>query len=193
MSDSAPAISTDPHGPRTAIDPTRFREVLGRYPTGIVVVTAMHEQQAVGMAVNSFTSVSLTPPLVGFFAAEGSTTWPKIQRAGMFCVNVLREDKPGISRQFAAKGAQKFAGISWRHAGSGAPVLDDAAAWIDCRLERVEQTGDHYLVLGQVVDLGARHSPGPLIAYRGDYGGYRPRHESCRSHKRKGSHDHDAH
>ncbi|GAA3733373.1 flavin reductase (DIM6/NTAB) family NADH-FMN oxidoreductase RutF [Spinactinospora alkalitolerans] len=163
------------HSAPATIDPARFRDVLGHYPTGIVVITAMHEQAPVGMAVGSFTSVSLTPALVGFFATRESTTWPKVREAGTFCVNVLGEEHQDICRLFATRGADKFAGLGWEPGDSGAPILDDAAAWIDCRLDRAEELGDHYLALGRVVDLGAKRASGPLIFYRGDYGGYRRR------------------
>ncbi len=173
MSTFTPMTSTAPPSRPATIDPANFRHVLGHYPTGVVVVTAVYDHTPVGMAVGTFTSVSLAPTLVGFFAARESTTWPRIHEAGMFCVNVLGEEHQDICRQFATRGADKFAGLDWEPGDSGAPVLDDAAAWVDCRLDRVVETGDHYLALGQVLDLGTKRASGPLIAYRGDYGGYR--------------------
>ncbi|MGW1026458.1 flavin reductase family protein [Streptomyces sp. NPDC002577] len=159
--------------PAGEIDPAHFRRVLGGYPTGVAVVTAMHEGAPVGMAVGSFTSVSLSPALVGFFPDSSSTTWPRIREAGAFCVNVLGEDHQDVCRLFATRGADKFGSLGWQPGASGAPVLDDALSWIDCRLERVHEAGDHFLALGRVVDLGAQQAGGPLIFYRGSYGGYR--------------------
>lgn len=160
--------------PRTGeIDPGCFRQVLGSYPTGVVVVTAMHENEPVGMAVGTFTSVSLSPALVGFFAQASSTTWPRIREAGAFCVNILGEEHHDVCRRFATRGADKFGSLGWSPGTSGAPVLDDALSWIDCRLERVDEAGDHFLVLGRVLDLSAQQTGGPLIFYRGNYGGYR--------------------
>ncbi|MER5755326.1 flavin reductase family protein [Streptomyces sp. NPDC002088] len=168
---TGPAAETEPV--HSEIDPAYFRRVLGNYPTGVAVVTAMHEDEPVGMAVGSFTSVSLNPALVGFFPDASSTTWPRIRQAGAFCVNILGEDHQGLCRLFATRGADKFGSLNWAPGASGAPVLDDAISWIDCRLERVDEAGDHFLALGRVLDLGARPESAPLIFYRGSYGGYR--------------------
>ncbi|TQM77724.1 flavin reductase family protein [Thermopolyspora flexuosa] len=158
---------------RGEVDPATMRRVLSHYPTGVVAVTAMHDGEPVGMAVGSFTSVSLRPALVGFFPDSGSTTWPRIRAAGAFCVNVLGEEHEELCRRFATRGADKFASLGWEPGETGSPILDDATAWIDCRLDAVLETGDHYLALGRVVDLGVKKATGPLIFYRGGYGGLR--------------------
>lgn len=160
--------------PREDVDPDTMRRVLGHYPTGVVAITAVHDGEPVGMAVGSFTSVSLRPALVGFFADAGSTTWPRIRAAGAFCVNVLGEAHQDVCRRFATRGADKFRELRWEPGATGSPVLHDAISWIDCRLEAVHAAGDHFLALGRVADLGVRPTGGgPLIFYRGGYGGYR--------------------
>ena len=93
-----------------AFDSARFRQVLGHFPTGVCVVAAMHEGSPVGMAIGSFFSISLEPPLVGFCAGKTSSSWAKLRDIGQFCVSVLADDQEGVSRRFASKEADKFAG-----------------------------------------------------------------------------------
>lgn len=156
------------------VDGLRMREVLGHHPTGVAIVTAPGDPP-VGLAVGSFTSVSLDPPLVGFFVDRGSSTWPRIEAAGAFCANVVGDHQEDLCRLFATKGADRFASCGWRPGLSGAPRIDDSVAWIDCRIDRVVETGDHQLVLGRVLelDLPAAHRT-PLVFHRGGYGGVAP-------------------
>ena len=107
------------------IDAARYRKVLGHFATGVTVITAMDGDEPTGMAANSFTSVSIEPPLVLFCAAKSSSTWPRIRAAGHFCVNILADDQEEICRLFATKGAERFKGVGWRTGDSGAPVLHD--------------------------------------------------------------------
>ena len=159
LSDSAPTI-----------DAANYRRVLGHFATGITVITAMDGDEPIGMAANSVTSVSLDPPLVMFCAAHASTTWPRIRDAGHFCVNVLAEDQEEICRLFATKGADRFKGVGWKTGESGAPILDDALAWIDCDMDAQHEAGDHVLVVGRVLGLDADDRGKPLLFYRGGYG-----------------------
>jgi 3-hydroxy-9,10-secoandrosta-1,3,5(10)-triene-9,17-dione monooxygenase reductase component len=156
--------------PPPSFDSAQFRQVLGHFPTGVTVVTAAPASGPVGLAVGSFASVSLDPPLVAFFPDRGSSSWPLIAEAGSFCVNILSEDQEVVCRRFATKGDDKFLGLGWRPAGSGAPLLDGVLAWIDCRIESVTDAGDHYCVMGRVRDLGVAHDGGPLLFFRGGYG-----------------------
>lgn len=151
-------------------DSAKFRQVLGHFATGVTVVTAASDAGPVGLAVGSFASVSLDPPLVAFFPDSGSSSWPKIEAAGSFCVNVLSEDQEDVCRRFASKSDDKFAGLGWRPAGSGAPLLDGALAWIDCDIESVTVAGDHFCVVGRVRDLDVGHEGRPLLFFRGGYG-----------------------
>jgi flavin reductase (DIM6/NTAB) family NADH-FMN oxidoreductase RutF len=156
------------------IEAARFRHVLGHFATGVTVVTALADGEPVGMAANAFTSVSLEPPLVAFCPALSSTTWPRIQAVGKFCVNILEEGQEEVCRLFAAKGAERFRAMGWRGAESGSPVLHDALAWIDCAIEAEHDAGDHLIVVGRVLDLGAAREGSPLVFYRGGYGRFEP-------------------
>lgn len=157
------------------IDGAAFRRVLGHYPTGVCVVTAIGpDGLATGMIVGSFTSVSLDPPLVAFFPDRNSTTWPRIERAGRFCVNVLASDQQDLCGRFAAKGGDKFAGISHGLSANGSPVLDNVVAWIDCTLDAVHEAGDHFIVLGRVRELDIARADEPLLFFRGQYGSFAP-------------------
>ena len=103
------------------IDQARFRQVLGHFPTGVTVITSEAEGARVGLAVGSFFSISLDPPLVGFCVGHQSTSWPKIREAGRFCINILGHDQEDVCRVFAGKGEDKFAGIACREAETGSP------------------------------------------------------------------------
>lgn len=158
------------HSDQPSIEAARMREVLGHYPTGVVIVTTPGDPQPAGMAIGSFTSVSLDPPLVAFFVDRGSSTWPRIEAAGRFCVNVVGDHQEDLCRLFSAKGVDRFGAVFWRPGASGSPLLEDAVAWIDCRLAHVFETGDHWLALGQVVALDLPdEARSPLVFHRGAY------------------------
>lgn len=157
------------------LDAARFRYVLGHFATGVTVVTTADDAGVpAGLSVNSFTSVSLDPPLVAFCVARGSSTWPRIRALGTFCVNVLSEDQEDISRLFATRGVDKFRGVGWRPAESGAPVLVGGLAWLDCTVEAEYEAGDHLIVVGRVRETAVAHEEGPLVFYRGGYGRFQP-------------------
>jgi flavin reductase (DIM6/NTAB) family NADH-FMN oxidoreductase RutF len=147
-----------------------MREVLGHFVTGIVVITAAGPAGPLGFTCQSFASLSLDPPLVSFAPARSSTTWPGIREVGAFCVNVLAAGHEELSVGFARSGVDKFAGVDWRAAPSGSPVLDGVSAWIDCTLWNEYDGGDHTVVVGLVQDLGADPDRLPLLYYRGRYG-----------------------
>ncbi|MBW3611220.1 MAG: flavin reductase family protein [Actinomycetota bacterium] len=151
-----------------------FRLVLGHFPTGVVVVTAGGPSAPVGLSVNSFTSVSLDPPLVAFCADRRSRSWAGIRSAGAFCVNVLGQDQEALSRVFAMRGADRFEGVGWSPAPSGAPLLDGVLAWVDCTIDAVHDGGDHEICVGLVQAHGVEREDGPLVFYRGGYGRFEP-------------------
>jgi 3-hydroxy-9,10-secoandrosta-1,3,5(10)-triene-9,17-dione monooxygenase reductase component len=151
-------------------DEASFRTVLGHFATGVTIITAMDGNEPVGISANSFTSVSLDPPLVLFCAAKDSTTWPRIKAAGNFTVNVLNEHQEDVSRVFATKGADRFSRIGWRESSAGSPVLHDSLAYIDCEIEDEHDAGDHVIVVGRVLELGVLSEDGPLLFFRGGYG-----------------------
>jgi flavin reductase (DIM6/NTAB) family NADH-FMN oxidoreductase RutF len=166
---------TDEDKPRASalalspVEPAQFRRVLGHFPTGVVVISAIDDGEPVGFAVGSFASVSLDPPLVGFFPDKSSTSWPRIQRAGAFVVNVLGDHQRDVCRAFAASGGNKFDGLGWSRASSGAPILHGVTAWIECDLEDTTDAGDHWFALGRVRDLAVTSSQGPLLFFQGRY------------------------
>jgi 3-hydroxy-9,10-secoandrosta-1,3,5(10)-triene-9,17-dione monooxygenase reductase component len=155
-----------------AVDPDQFRDVLGHLPTGVTVVTAHDPSGPVAMSANSVTSVSLDPPLILFCPAKSSSTWPHIRDSGRFCVNVFAAHHEEASRRFAARGVDRFAGVSWHSRPSG-PAIDDAVAWIECTIDAVHEAGDHLIVVGAVDRLDIREGAGePLVFFRGQYGSF---------------------
>lgn len=154
------------------LDPTHFRKVLSAYPTGVCVITAQDAAgRKHGMVVGSFTSISLDPPLIGFFPAKSSTSWPAMASIGRFCVSVLGADQLAQCQQFAARGDDKFGDMTHGTTPGGQPVLDRALAWLDCTTEAVHEVGDHLLVVGRVEALEGDPAGEPLLFYGGKYHG----------------------
>lgn len=157
------------------IDSAHFRQVLGHFPTGVTVITAIgSDGRPAGFAVGSFFSVSLEPALVGFCAGKSSTSWPDIRRAGAFCVNILAEDQEAVCRAFASKTEDKFVGLGWTPTSAGLPRLADVLAWIECDIDAVHDAGDHEICVGRVRELAVEREKGALLFYRGGYGRFVP-------------------
>ena len=153
------------------IDGNEFRRVLGHFPTGVTVVTANTENGPIGVAIGSFASISLDPPLVGFFLGTESGSGAGIKSAGHFCVNILGRQQLELCGLMASKGDDKFSGVEWTPGvGTGAPVLPDILAVIDCRLESVVEAGDHDLYIGRVLHLDTIEDTDPMVFHRGQYG-----------------------
>lgn len=153
------------------IEPRVFRQILGHVPTGSCVVTSSDAARGpLGLTCNSFTSVSLTPPLVSFCPAKSSTTWPLMRPVGKFAVNVLAENQAELSRRFARKGLDRFSAVPWRPSSLGNPLLEGALAWLDCELVDEHDAGDHTIVVALVRELAGPGGPGPLIFFGGRYG-----------------------
>ncbi len=159
-------------GVRGGVDGGRFREVLGRFATGVVAITALDpgDGRPCGLAANSFTSVSLDPPLVAFCVAHTSTSWPRVRGAGTVTVNVLGEHQRAVCLRMASRGGDKFAGLGWTASPGGGPVLDGALAWMDCAVEAEHPAGDHVIVVARVLRLDTYAEGGPLLFFRGGYG-----------------------
>lgn len=158
---------------QTNIDPVAFRQVLGAYPTGVSVITALGaDGKPIGMVVGTFTSVSLDPPLVGFLPDKKSTSWPQIEAAGRFCVNVLASDQQDVCRQVSAKGAEKFVGVEYALSQHNLPMIANAIACIECSIHSVVEAGDHWIVLGNVLGLEVTRDEDPMLFHRGRYGGF---------------------
>jgi 3-hydroxy-9,10-secoandrosta-1,3,5(10)-triene-9,17-dione monooxygenase reductase component len=156
------------------IDGAEMRRVLGHFATGVTVITADTAEGPVGMVANSFTSVSLEPPLVLFCAGVESDTWPQIQASARFCVNILNKGQQELAVKFAKKGTDRYEGVEHGAADLGVPRLVGAIAQIDCRIVAEHPAGDHVIVVGEVVamDVSTPESEeldGPLIFYRGGF------------------------
>ncbi|MBU3062855.1 flavin reductase family protein [Nocardia sp. NEAU-G5] len=143
-----------------------FKAVLSRFCTGVTVITALDDGAPVGFSCQSFSSLSLDPPAVCFFPARTSTSWPRIRRAGRFCVNILAHDQQDVCRALARSGTDKFAGVDWTPSYNGAPRLAGALAAIDCEFDREVDGGDHTIVIARVTDLVEHSQEPPLLFYR---------------------------
>lgn len=150
-------------------DPDHFRAIMGHHPTGVAVLTTMDGGLPFGVTSGSFTSVSLSPPLVGCFMSVTSATLEVIRRADHFCANVMSDEDVELAHRFASRGVDRFGGIEWHLGPTGAPRLATSLAWIDCRLGDVHEVGDHLLVLGRVVAMQSNRSGSPLVHLRGRY------------------------
>ena len=153
----------------SGLDQARFREVLGHFATGITIVTATDEGEPVGFSCQSFAALSLDPPMVILAPAKTSTSWPRIARAGAFCVNILGEHQEAVCRAFAVSGGDKFDGVEWTPGITGAPVIADSLAAVECTLGAIYEGGDHELVTGHVVTMEIGGGS-PLLFYRSGVG-----------------------
>lgn len=153
----------------TGPDAANFRAVMGQVPTAVTIVAGIDPTGApVGLTIGSFVSVSLVPPLVGFLVGTDSGTWPAIRGSGSFCVNVLSAVQGEICWRFAKESDDRFAGVTWTPAPSGAPVIEGVTAWIDCSVESVTEHGDHLFVVGRVAHMAQPETPvTPMIFHRG--------------------------
>ncbi|GAA2643344.1 3-hydroxy-9,10-secoandrosta-1,3,5(10)-triene-9,17-dione monooxygenase reductase subunit [Paractinoplanes durhamensis] len=152
-----------------AVDTREFRRVFGHFCTGVTIVTTADEDGPAGFACQAFTPLSLDPPLVLFCPQSTSDTWRRIQRVGLFCVNVLAEGHHELSRAFGTRRADKFAGVEWTPAPGGVPILHGALTWASCSVEAVHPGGDHSIVVGRVQALGSCGVDGPLLFFKGRY------------------------
>ena len=151
----------------------QFRRVMSNYPTGVCVVTAMSpEGSPIGMVVGTFTSVSIDPLLVGFLPDKRSRTWPRLEAAGHFCVNVLAAEQVDICRQIASSTTDKFEGIKWELSRHQLPVIAGCNVRIECRLHSKTDAGDHWFILGEVLDLEVIRDGDPMLYHRGRYGSF---------------------
>ncbi|MGN9910041.1 flavin reductase family protein [Phytohabitans sp. LJ34] len=152
---------------RNDLERDHLRRVLGEFATGVAIVTAPVPSGPVGMTVNSFTSVSLEPPLVLVCLASDSRTTDAVTRAGCFAISILRQDQRRICDTFAARHVDKFAEVGAREAATGAPIIRGALAYLDCTVHQVLPAGDHLIVIGAVAEAAATCDGKPLTFFRG--------------------------
>lgn len=153
-----------------AVESSEFRRILGHWTTGVAVIaTTSPAGEPRGLTANAVASVSLEPPLVLACVERDADTHDTIREAGIFAISVLAQDDERTARRFAGNDtADKFRGIAWHAQTTGAPVLEAALAWVDCRVHEVLDGGDHTIFVGLVVDGDAREGE-PLAYYRGGY------------------------
>jgi flavin reductase (DIM6/NTAB) family NADH-FMN oxidoreductase RutF len=151
------------------VGPDRFREVMGRFATGVTVVTVTSPDGPIGLTANAVCSLSLDPLLLLVCFDNQARTLPVVRAVGRFGVNVLRADQQGLARLFASKlpESEKFAGVP-HTVHDGIPVIEGALAWVGCRLERLIPGGDHTIGIGAVEAAEAGHGE-PLLWFRGSY------------------------
>ncbi|AJK48428.1 flavin reductase family protein [Burkholderia plantarii] len=155
----------------TAIEPSRFREALGHYASGITVVASQVDGEPIGFTCQSFHSVSMSPPLVSFSVMASSGSYPGIRRAGRFVVNILSDEQVAISNQFARSGTDKWHGVEWRESPLGNPIIAGSLHWLDCEIHAEHAAGDHLIVIGEVkaLDLQDALATQPLLYFKGQY------------------------
>ncbi|WP_347350157.1 flavin reductase family protein [Intrasporangium sp.] len=162
--------ASEPPAPGTRPDPDRMRHVLGHFATGVTVVTGLDgDRRPVGFACQSFTSVSLDPPLVLFCADHRGRSWPRIRDTGTFCVNILRHDQQDIVDRFGSPTGARFENLDWRLSAYHAPALPDVLARVHCAVDAVHAGGDHDVVVGRVQGLELVQPGRPLLFYRGRF------------------------
>lgn len=154
-----------------AIDPKKFRSVMGAFATGVAIVTSRLDEHYVGMAVNSLTAVSLDPCLLLFCANRGSSTASSIKARGAFAVNMLADDQHHLVKQFCGNPQDRFMGVSMVLSECGLPVISGSLAHLCCTVADLHTSGDHEIVIGRVHALG-EGAGDPLVFFRGDYGCY---------------------
>jgi flavin reductase (DIM6/NTAB) family NADH-FMN oxidoreductase RutF len=153
------------------VPPDRFRDLLGRFATGVTVLTTLApDGRPLGMTASAVAAVSLEPPLVLVCVDRTRDMHEALRAAPRFVLNVLAEDQEALSRRFADEVSDRFAGVAVRAGPHGLPLLPDAAAYIVCEAREAIPAGDHTIFIGLVAG-GAAHERPPLIHYRGDYGG----------------------
>jgi flavin reductase (DIM6/NTAB) family NADH-FMN oxidoreductase RutF len=157
------------------MESAEFRRILGHWVSGVAVVaTRMKDGKLCGLTANAIASVSLQPPLILVCVEHAADSHDCIRESGSFSVNMLASDQERIARRFATWEVDtKFEGLAFHTAATGAPILDDALAWVDCTVWAEHQAGDHTIFIGEVKAGDAREGT-PLMYYRGGYGRFIP-------------------
>jgi len=152
----------------SSLDIAHFKEVLGHYATGLVVVTAATADGPAGFTCQTFGSLSLQPPLVTFAASSAGQSWGLVRQSELVGISILSADQEPLARRFATTGLDKFDGTAWEKGPDGSPLLDGALAHIEGRISGVTTHGDHDVAVVEVTYVHAR-SGHPLIYFRGGF------------------------
>jgi flavin reductase (DIM6/NTAB) family NADH-FMN oxidoreductase RutF len=152
-----------------AIEKNELRRVMGHFATGVTVITTLRSSGELhGLTANAFTSVSLIPPLLLICVDKKAESYPCFDESGVFTVNVLAADQEALSRRFAVSGGEKFAGISYKIGANGAPILDGALAYLECKVTHKIDGGDHTIYIGEIEQAETKEGK-PLLFFRGGY------------------------
>ncbi len=152
-----------------ALDQREFRDVMGTFVTGVTIITTSVSGSAHGITANSFTSVSLTPPLVLFCLGHDSTNFDAFMAADCFAVNILAKGQEELSTRFALFEGDRFEGIEWHSGETGAPIIDGAVSVVDCRCQAKHDAGDHIIIIGHVINAKILSDSAPLLYHKGSY------------------------
>ena len=161
--------TTEPKRMVPTDDTRAYRQALGRFPTGVAVITCADDDELAGLTINSFSSVSLDPPLVLWSADKGSRSLALFRKATAFAVNILAADQMAISNRFARSGGEKFANLAWTPGLEGAPLLTGVSASFECLREAEHDAGDHVVIFGRVASY-RNFARSPLLFALGRYG-----------------------
>ena len=151
------------------LDTRKFRDVMGTFTTGVTIITTMDNKTPHGITANSFTSVSLSPPMVMFCLGKSSANFEAFMASDSFAVNILSSQQDALSTRFATFEGDRFDGLNWSAWDTGAPILENVIAAIDCRLEATHDAGDHVILLGLVVRAEVQKNAPPLLYFKGGY------------------------
>src|SRR6266511_4951053 len=166
-------VAPDPRVATQEFSGADFRQALGAFATGVTVITTRGEDHLFGMTANAFSSVSLDPPLTLVCVISGTTGAEVIERNAIFAVNILGAAQEPISRYFASKerprGLESFDEIPHSTVVTGAPIIDGAAGFLDCRLHAAHEAGDHIIYIGEVLALAFDPDVDPLVYHGGRY------------------------
>lgn len=147
-----------------------FRSTLGRFPTGVTIVTALNaEGKPIGVTISSFNSVSLDPPLILWSLSRISPKLEAFRQASHYAINVLAADQRGLSNRFASRADDRFADVHVRAGLSGVPLIDGCCAWFECTPEAHYPGGDHLIFVGRVERFAQGEATSPLVFYDGAY------------------------
>ena len=151
------------------IEPQELRRVMGHFATGVTVITTRDiDGTPQGLTANAFMSLSLNPPLILISVDKGATCYACFEPQNGFTVNFLSEEQEEISRRFATKGVDKFAGLQWKEGSNGAAILDGILGHVECKITQCYDGGDHTIVLGEIVNVSATGER-PLLFFKGKY------------------------
>ncbi len=153
------------------ISSDQFKYIMRQWASGVSIVTMQTEERRHGLTVSGFLSISPEPPLVMISVGQELASDALLQAAGAYAVHFLRDDQQPLSDRFAGRLGEvdRFAGLTVRTAATGAPILEECVAWLDCRVVSTHVAGDHTLFIGEVVAAGVNSTAKPLVYWNADY------------------------